>query len=1307
MADSVGLEKPATDSSKSSVKDSKKHDGDDQGHSTFKAFLRVFTFGRRIDYVLAFIGLLASIGSGVGLATVNLVLGKFMTLLSDSTAGTSLPDNFMSQVSKFSLYFVYIGIGRLGCTYIYTSLLTYVAYHLTNSIRCRYLRAAFSQETGYFDQGTGGSISTQATSNGKLIHSGISEKLGLFIQAIATFIAAFIIAFATHWKLTLIIICIVPALLVVGGGLSVIDANYETKILKLNAQSASYAENILSGIRAVHAFSLRPRIVQKYEQYLQNVFEIGKKKNPLYGVLFGSEYFIIYAGMGLAFWQGIQMLARRDIPDIGTVFTVLFSVTIAAGTISTIAPHMMTFTRAASAAAELFILIDRESQINPLDESGDKPQDTHGVIDIDHIMFNYPSRPNVRVLDDFSLHVPAGKVTALVGASGSGKSTIVGLLERWYQPSAGSIRLDGKDIAQLNLKWLRTNIRLVQQEPVLFNGSVFENIANGLIGTPWETAPFENQQRRVEDAARLAFAHDFIMNLPHGYDSPIGEKGGLLSGGQKQRIAIARSIISEPKILLLDEATSALDPHAEGIVQQALDRASRNRTTIVIAHKLATIRNADNIVVMSKGKIVEQGQHDQLVSKGGAYANLVKAQDLSATRSAENEEQSTDEEMPNKEAGPVQSLARYQTAEARRLTILQNREDFGIYKKSGILRNIANLVIRTPELRVWYLITLVCCAAGAAIFPGQALLLANVMDIFNAPDMVERGNFIALMYLVMSLGCIVVYFGLGWSTNTIAQTINKKFRHDLLDSILKQDLRFFDRPENTVGALTSRLDSHPQAIQELMGFNIALVILSAINILASSILSLVVSWKLGVMGVLVGLPPMLLAGYTRIRLEAKMDTDMGQRFSQSASMASEAVLAIRTVSSLAMEEHILKRYTNELDQAIRKSTGRMFFMMIWFSLTQSIEYFILGLGFWWGSKLIHDGDISFYQLIVSFIGVYFSGQAAAQLFSFSSSFTKANEAVNYYFWITSLSPLIQETTENQDNVPSDKCQNIDFQDVQFSYPLAPDLRILKGVSLTVRMPPITSILQLYPKLVTKLPRSTSNIGMIFQVQKGQFIALVGASGCGKSTMISLLERFYDPTQGTIRVDSSPLSNMNPILYRQQVALVQQEPTLFPGTIMENISYGLEIPPSASPNAPISEVENACRAANIWDFICSLPDGLQTPCGTSGSQLSGGQRQRIAIARALIRNPRVILLDEATSALDTESERVVQGALMQAATSGERITVAVAHRLSTVREADCIFVFSGGRIVECGRHGELVEQGGIYAKMCEAQNLDAA
>ncbi|KAH6691451.1 ATP-binding cassette multidrug transport protein [Plectosphaerella plurivora] len=1250
-------------------------------------FIRVFRYARPIDFLLEGIGITAAIASGVALALVNVVMGQFMNILSDAGTGRGVPPNFLSEVSKYSLYYVYIGIARLVLTYIYSTMFTWVSFNITRNIRRAYMKAALSQEVSFFDRGAGGSVSMQATVNGKLIQSGIAEKLGQVFQSLATLIAAFIIAFVSQWKLTLIIICIPPVLLVIIGGTATLDSIVETGIIKNNAQAGTFAESILGSVRTIHAFNLRPRLVREYAGFTQKSREMGQKKNWLYGVMFGGEYFVIYAGMGLAFWQGVAMISRGEVEKMGTIFTVLFSVIIASTSINALAPHILAFSRATTAANELFRLIDRQSEIDPFAEKGLKPTTTEGTIDIQGVGFAYPTRPDIPVLEDFTLRVPAGKVTALVGPSGSGKSTIIGLLERWYNPASGSIKLDGIDISELNLRWLRTNVRLVQQEPVLFNGTVFENISYGLVGTQWETSSREDQLQRVKEAATLAFANDFIEQLPQGYDTRIGERGGLLSGGQKQRVAIARSIVSEPRILLLDEATSALDPHAEGIVQQALDRASKDRTTIVIAHKLRTVRDADNIVVLSKGHIVEQGRHEELVAAGNVYARLVKAQDLTAAAQDDNGSGS-DTDTPEQEEEDLdksRSLARYNTVEARHLGGLKDREDFALYKRTGLVHTITKLVIATWDLRNWYLTVLLACIAGGAIFPGQALLLAKVMDVFNSPDMVARGNFISLMFFVMALGALVAYFVMGWCTNVIAQKLNERLRNEILDHTLRQDLRFFDRPENTVGSLTSRLSSYPESIYELMGFNIALMVMAAITVIASSVLSIIVSWKLGLVGVFAGLPPMLLAGYTRIRVETKMDSDIDKRFSQSASIASENITAIRTVSSLAIESTVLQRYTDELDTAIAGSRQPLFHMMLWFSCTQSIEYFILGLGFWWGSKLLSEGQLSFYQFIVSFMAVYFAGQGAGMLFSFASSFTKANHAANYYFWISSLQPTIQETPDNQDSAPREGCKSFDFEGVQFSYPLAPDNRVLKGVSLTI--------------------------------SPGQFVAFVGASGCGKSTMVSLLERFYDPTSGRIVIDgNADLNALNPWLYRTRVALVQQEPTLFPSTIRANVSMGVDFELQGSgsstdaqrlPTASDADLEAALRAANAWDFVSSLPQGLDTPCGTSGSQLSGGQRQRIAIARALVRSPGVLLLDEATSALDTESERVVQSALMAAAGGGERITIAVAHRLSTVRDADRIFVFYGGRIVEAGSHDELIARGGMYRKMCEAQSLDSA
>ncbi|KAF5489359.1 Leptomycin B resistance protein pmd1 [Colletotrichum siamense] len=1276
------MEKQDVSSSSASTDSSKHPDNtDEKKPSGFGGFLRVFRYGEPIDYVLETIGILAAVGSGVALAMMNLIIGNLMDIMSDPSTISANPDKFMAAVSKNALYFVYIGIARFATTYIYSALFTYVAFKLTRNVRRTYLQAALSQEISFFDHGTAGSIAMQATTNGKLIQSGIAEKLGLFFSSVSTFFAAFIIAFVSQWKLTLIIICIVPAIVLVSGAMAAIDSGFETKILQSNAQAGTYAESALGSIRAIKAFSLESRIMQKYSSYLDQSRVIGNKKSPIYGVMFGWQYFVVYAGMALAFWQGIAMIARKEVDGIGTVFTVLFSVIIASTSINGVAPHLMAFSRAATSASELFTLIDRKSNINPFDESGQVPRQVSGHIDIKGLTFSYPTRPDTRVLEDYSLRIPAGKVTALVGSSGSGKSTIIGLLERWYDPASGSISLDGINIRDLSLGWLRTTMRLVQQEPVLFNGTVFENIVNGLVGTPLENASREDQLQRVKEAAKVAFADEFISNLPEGYDTRIGERGGLLSGGQKQRIAIARSVISEPKILLLDEATSALDPHAEGIVQQALDSASKNRTTVVIAHKLVTIRNADNIVVMNKGKIVEQGKHDELVALGGNYAKLVKAQDLSVKEKGSTDESSEDDST--EAAEPVQSLAKYDTEAAQRLVSFKDKEDFKLYKQTNLVHTIVKLIRSTSEIKMWYCSAFVVCVLGAAVYPGQTLLLSQVMDVFTSSDMVKRGNFIALMYFVMSIGTLTVYYIMGWTTNVIAQTLSQKVRKGLLNGMLRQDLRFFDRAENTVGALNSRIDSMAQAILELMGFNVALAFLSFVNVVASSILAIAVSWKLGLVGVFAGMPPLLGAGFARIRIETKLDAEVDAKFSTSASLASETVSAIRTVSSLAIEKSVIQRYTNELDNAISSSTLPLFNMMIWFALTQSIEFFILALGFWWGSRLVSDGEINFSQFIISFMGVFFSGQAAGMIFSFSSSFTKANSAANYYFWLMGLEPTIQDTQENGDKGPPDGCSSYGFDNVQFSYPLAPDTRVLKGVTL--------------------------------KIDRGQFVAFVGASGCGKSTMISLLQRFYDPTSGTIIIDeSTPLTAISPRLYRNKLALVQQEPTLFPGSIRENIAAGIDLPTEASDASDEkavlvddSVIEAACRAANAWDFVSSLPEGLNTPCGQGGNQLSGGQRQRIAIARALVRDPSVILLDEATSALDTESEKVVQKALMEAAARGDRITIAVAHRLSTIRDADRICVFYGGRIVETGTHNELIEQGGMYKKMCEAQSLDRA
>ena len=325
----------------------------------------------------------------------------------------------------------------------------------------------------------------------------------------------------------------------------------------------------------------------------------------------------------------------------------------------------------------------------------------------------------------------------------------------------------------------------------------------------------------------------------------------------------------------------------------------------------------------------------------------------------------------------------------------------------------------------------------------------------------------------------------------------------------------------------------------------------------------------------------------------------------------------------------------------------------------------MGLGFWYGSRLVASGEYTSTQFFVVFIAIIFGDQAAAQFFTYTTSITKAKGSTNYLLWLRTLSSKICETADNHDRGPSGNDVSIGLRDLEFRYRQRKAAKVLRGITLDIR--------------------------------PGMVAAFVGPSGCGKSTIVSLLQRFYDPATGRILMNEDDISRLSPSLYRACMSLVQQEPPLYMGSVRQNIMLGLDYEPSEA------KIDEACRQANVRDFVTSLPEGLNTPCGTKGTQFSGGQRQRIALARALIRRPRLLVLDEATSALDTQSEKLVQEALKGAQSS--RTTIAVAHRLSTIRDADVIFVVEDGRIAESGTHEELLQQKGRYYAMCLAQSLD--
>lgn len=618
------------------------------------------------------------------------------------------------------------------------------------------------------------------------------------------------------------------------------------------------------------------------------------------------------------------MSQSGEIQNVGTVFTVVLSVTLGATSVLLFVPQISAITNASSAAAELFSIIDKPSLLDPLSPDGHRPATCSGQIEFRNIHFAYPTRISAPVLQGLDLSIPAGKTTALVGPSGCGKSTIVGLLERWYQPTSGQITLDGQDIDEYNTNWLRSQIRLVQQEPTLFQGTVFQNVAKGLVGEQLNL-PHEDQMRLVREACTAADASTFIEKLPEGYYTQLGERAGMLSGGQRQRLSIARSIISDPKILLCDEATSALDPRAEKAVQDTLHRVSANKTTLVIAHKLATVMAADNIAVMANGRVVEQGTHGQLIEKDGLYAAMVRVQDLGAATGEDNLKQNMDEELNGVEDAEY-TLERVKSLEMTPFTTsMRTSEAKDNQLTAGTLglslaRCIFIMLKEHPDLYGWYAVIAFSNLALGGTYPAQAILFSRLIDVFTlqGTEAKSQANFYALMFFVLALGNLCGYFLIGIATNTIGQTLTHRCRREMLERIVGFDQDFFDYSENSSGSLTSKLSSVPSGLQELMSANLGLMVNVVVNIVASSALGIAFGWKLGLVLVATGISVIVGSGYIRIRLDQKLEAATEKQYTSSASLAAEAVASIKTVSLLTLESTVLREYSETLDAIVSR-----------------------------------------------------------------------------------------------------------------------------------------------------------------------------------------------------------------------------------------------------------------------------------------------------------------------------------------------------------------------------------------------------
>jgi len=1259
------------------------------------------------DTVLLGVSYVCTMISGVVFPIMTILFGTFQSMFQSYLNGQSAKDEFDHQLRVICSYYAGLALVKfivhlvansgslcqcpsVGVFLQLTS--PFCAHRLCldigDKVACRvralYLESCFRQNVAFVEQLSAGEVVARLTTDADLLRGAIAEKIPLVLSIFSASIASFAIgrsartgiskqlalqtnwtlAYVKQWKVALTQTgTLIAFLLLIGGG-TTISAKSTRRSLEMGLTASVDAEEAISSIRTTQALGCDRRLAQVHRSHLLLAQKWNYKAKFMGALVKAGVYFLQWMSYGLALWVGSKLIARGE-TTLGNVLTVMFVVMLGAFNLRGLLPAVTSLQAALVNTSKLGAVIRRPSPIDPSSTSGCKLESVRGLIELRHVQHRYPSRPTVQVLAGVGLILAPGKMTAIVGASGAGKSSIIGLIERFYEPTAGMILLDGHDIRDLNLVWYRQQISLVEQEPLLFRDTVLENIKQGLTAAQL-ALPEEAQHRAILEAARIAYAHDFISALPQGYDTNVGEKGMLLSGGQRQRIAIARAIVSDPKILLLDEPTRSLDSASEQIIQEALSAASRGRTTVVISHRPSNIINADHIAVLKDGVIIEQGTHGQLLeAKGHWYHQLTRGQADEGTFQQEPEPldsaqavQDAEDHQPRASGGKhatITSVSRLEDSQKRPLWPKIPPTALSFLKRNSL----------------WLSAGLLFSILAGGCYPVQAVLLAKQIAVLSSPlasaadvaQLLRDANFWGLMYVVLAIASFATFLAQDGATTVFSERLGLLVRCRLLDSVLARRIGFFDQPENSSAALAIFISSESAHLAAFNGV-IGSILLSTMSLLIGVAVSCAIGWKLGLVCAST-VPLSLVAAYFRVRSFQEQQSRFKKSYESSASLAVESLGAIRAVASLTREKTVVTRFASAVHKQRKEDLKHTLRASALMALGTSLSLFCMALGVWYGGQLIAAREYTMFQFFVCFQAIIFGAESANVVFSLAPEIGRAwHSGASVASFIGKESQCSIQVSDSSDSAAG-VSGILTFHNLTFFYPTRAGPPALRNVSFTV--------------------------------DPGAYVALVGPSGGGKTTVMSLIERFYDPSEGSISLDGKDIRSYDIRSYRSQIGYVSQEPVLYQGTIRDNIMMGVDHDAVVSK----SMMEAACKGACLDDFIASLPEGIDTEVGGKGILLSGGQKQRIAIARVLLRDPKILLLDEATSSLDLESERIV-GKVFGSLARG-RTTIAIAHRLNTVKQANLILVMVEGSIVESGTHDDLMRLGQHYPRLVRLYN----
>ncbi|GMT13785.1 hypothetical protein PFISCL1PPCAC_5082, partial [Pristionchus fissidentatus] len=1221
-------------------------DGDaDEDFSSVKpvSFLQLFRFASNRERIAIGMAIFLSIIVGA-CGPAHAYLCAVITTLYVKVEEPKGNLEFLHQIWRLSSFYAIFFVFTFIVGYIENWLHVWASERIAQRVRSKFIASVLARDALNEDKASTGELSNRLSSNVDRMKDGIGDNVGTFVRSASMFISGAMLSFWLDWRTTLILIWSGPLCLMNSALIPLLSTKANNQVVKYSEEANGISEESILNLKTVVSnngeknmlqvnllifASVCLNLMQRYSSTLRSGIAPATRCGFVSGLCDGTSNALHWVFHIIGLWYGTISYHEGRIEGAGSVFAVVSIAMGCASSFTHLGPHLMAVVKARAAAAKVYQTIDSTEEekevMDPLD-----PTTVELSLRFENVSFQFPSRTH-SVLQNLSFDLSSGKSLALVGKSGCGKSTTLKLLTRFLSAHSGRILLDGAPLESYDKKKWRRMIGVVSQEPSLFNGSIFDNICLG--------RPFT--QEEVERACKVAYAHDFIVALDKGYSTFLGSSGTALSGGQKQRIAIARAIVSNPRLLLLDEATSALDTKSERIVQGALDSASEGRTTIVVAHRLSTIKNVDSVIVMDEGRIVECGGYEELrIRPDGIFTRMVAAQEIER----KSEIMETIEEEKEDETLCIDDIDDSIHTSITEQFPSSNKGAFALFfynKKRALM------------------LTIMALLAGIEM-PLFTLSFFFVFGSIKAKDYENELYWTMMASIALGIFSSIIVLLSEAVHAYLGESTMRDFKIACFESLLKRPMAYFDRQDTSPAACSVLLAQQPPIAISIVDAKMATLIE---NVFAGTLIA-VITFFICIPNGLIGVVYVIIFFITFTVLEHYSTKAYNEvvAIDKSGELAMEMFDNISTIQQLAVECHFHERFDGFQMKRRVPLARKIRCLSVVHAVNESevmlLDFIATSIGIYF----VYEGMIDIQQMYATECCISFIGWTAVVMSESFKDIMSGSAAARLLFGL--IDPTIEENKKEMvDGSQLNLNGSVRADSISFAYPSRPERRVLNGVS--------------------------------FGVEEGRSLAFVGPSGGGKSTIVNLLERFYNPTDGQLYLDTLPLPSVPSTTLRSTMALVSQEPVLFRGSIADNVRLGVE-------NVSDEDVRKACRLANAADFVEDFPEGYSTPVGEKGRSLSGGQKQRIAIARALVRNPQVIILDEATSALDTQSEKVVREALLTSAKG--RTSISIAHRLDTIKHCDEICFVEGGRIVERGNHDELMARRGKYAAMVEQQRL---